>query len=86
MNDSVEIGFAELAPKQYPVGEPCRECGRALSRYNPSRTCGPCRLRLSLVIADERGPSRELQRDEDEGGDGLVWGRREPVRRGPLGI
>lgn len=73
------------APPQYPLGQPCNECGRPLSRYNPYVTCGPCRMRLSCRIATEIA--------EDDAGDShgddksFVWDRfpkRKAVRRGPL--
>ena len=71
-----------VSPPQYAVGEPCGECGKPLSRYNPSRVCSPCQARLWAARA------REIV----DGGDDVAvelmpWEQeaaRMEVRRGPL--
>lgn len=74
-----------VSPPQYPVGEPCQECQRPLSRYNPCRVCSPCQARLWAAKAQEIVYAGE---DEDTVAVGLMPWEQEPqrreVRRGPL--
>lgn len=73
-----------VSPPQYPVGEPCQECRRPLSRYNPTRVCSPCQARLWAAKAREIVEAGE----DDSVAVGLMPWEREPqrqeVRRGPL--
>lgn len=72
----------EIAPNQYGVGRRCMACPTVLSRYNRYTVCGPCRVRMSLMI-----PVNEVAFAKDVEDCGFVWERfpkREPVRRGPL--
>jgi hypothetical protein len=36
---------------QYTPGEPCVQCRRPLSRYNPYAVCGPCRVKLMPTLS-----------------------------------
>ena len=43
-----------VPPPQFADGELCSECNRPLSIYDPYRTCGPCRCRISSRWAPVR--------------------------------
>lgn len=74
------------APNQYRVGEQCSECRKPLSRYNPYRVCGPCRVKASAAIA-AKDVEAEMAEAERTGSHSFAWERfpkRTAVRRGPL--
>lgn len=55
--------------RQFAANQPCTQCGKPLSRYNPYEVCGPCRVKLA--------PTLGLQ-PEGQAGDeleGLAWER-----------
>jgi len=65
---------AERMPPQYEVGARCTECMCPLSRYNPYVVCGPCRMKLANMLADDDESEYSWEKFE----------RRPAVRRGPL--